>query len=80
MLIGWDCPGCGSLRAMHALLHGRIARAWAYNAMVFFALPAMVLFFIADSRRCPAGLRRVMRHPLTAWLAAVIAWGVGRNL
>ena len=31
-LTGLDCPGCGSQRAIHALLHGHVAEAWGYNA------------------------------------------------
>ena len=30
-LTGWQCPGCGSQRALHALLHGDIASAWALS-------------------------------------------------
>jgi uncharacterized protein DUF2752 len=30
-LTGWYCPGCGSLRALHALAHGDLATAWARN-------------------------------------------------
>jgi hypothetical protein len=29
--LGVQCPGCGSLRAMHQLLHGNVAAAWALN-------------------------------------------------
>ena len=35
---GYDCPGCGAQRALHALLHGRIADAW------HFILPCFSLF------------------------------------
>lgn len=28
-----ECPGCGSTRALHALLHGRWAEAVAWNAL-----------------------------------------------
>ena len=37
-LTGWYCPGCGSLRAMHQLLHGNLQAAWAMN-------PLAILFF-----------------------------------
>jgi hypothetical protein len=37
--LGVQCPGCGSLRAMHQLLHGNVAAAWALNKLVFIALP-----------------------------------------
>jgi len=38
-LFGWPCPGCGSLRALHQLLHGRLAAAWELNRNVVIALP-----------------------------------------
>lgn len=33
------CPGCGSQRAIHALLHGDIAAAADYNLLLVLALP-----------------------------------------
>jgi len=38
-ITGAKCPGCGGLRAMHQLLHGHIANAWHYNALVVLSLP-----------------------------------------
>jgi hypothetical protein len=38
-VFGTQCPGCGSLRAAHQLLHGNVAAAWALNKTVFIALP-----------------------------------------
>lgn len=32
-LTGLECPGCGSQRAAHALLHGEIGEAFRYNAL-----------------------------------------------
>jgi hypothetical protein len=42
-LFGFQCPGCGSLRAAHQLLHGDLAAAWALNRTVFVALPLAAL-------------------------------------
>ena len=30
---GFDCPGCGSQRALHALLHGEFIQAFSYNPL-----------------------------------------------
>src|SRR5579872_6995396 len=38
-LTGWYCPGCGSLRALHALLHGNLRQAWAMNPLTLIVLP-----------------------------------------
>jgi len=38
-LTGWYCPGCGSLRAMHQLLHGNLQAAWAMNPLTILFLP-----------------------------------------
>ncbi|SEF74421.1 Protein of unknown function [Halpernia humi] len=38
-LSGLDCPGCGSQRALHALLHGDIYRAFSYNLLFVLAIP-----------------------------------------
>src|SRR5258708_14695303 len=36
---GLLCPGCGSLRAMHQLLHGQLAEAFHFNALFVLSLP-----------------------------------------
>jgi hypothetical protein len=38
-LTGWYCPGCGSLRAIHQLLHGNLQAAWAMNPLAVILLP-----------------------------------------
>lgn len=45
-LTGFDCPGCGSQRAIHSLLHGHIAEAWHYNALMTAAIPYIFLWVI----------------------------------
>ncbi len=45
MLTGWDCPGCGSQRAIHALLHGDVLSAFRLNALMVLAVPYLALGF-----------------------------------
>lgn len=40
---GLYCPGCGSLRAIHNLLNGNLAKAFSYNALLVAFLPLLVL-------------------------------------
>ena len=41
-LTGYKCPGCGTLRAMHALLHFQVAIAFKLNPFLFFSIPVIV--------------------------------------
>lgn len=43
MITGYECPGCGSQRAIHQLLHLNIASALKYNAFVVMAIPYLFL-------------------------------------
>lgn len=36
---GLLCPGCGSLRAMHQLLHGHVSAAFHFNPLLVLSLP-----------------------------------------
>jgi len=45
-LTGLYCPGCGSLRAIHDLLHGRVLQALDHNALVTIFLPLALWYFI----------------------------------
>jgi hypothetical protein len=38
-LTGLDCPGCGSTRAVHQLLHGQLAAAFEFNPLLILSLP-----------------------------------------
>ena len=81
---GLYCPGCGSLRAVHDLLHGDVAGALARNPAVLLALPYLALALVTWLLRSTG--RPVPRSTsLPAWvlwtlLGAVLAYGVLRNV
>ena len=93
---GYDCPGCGSLRATHALLHGNIASAWRYNPAIFFAIALLLLIGAASLHRnpffdskLPQNVKKTSRKIASVTdsvlfpiviLLAVIFWSVFRNL
>jgi hypothetical protein len=78
-LTGLDCPGCGTTRALHALLHGRVAEAFGFNPMLF----AMML---VGGIAAPSYLRgETPRFLYTRWfgwgsVAVVIGWWILRNV
>ena len=81
---GAYCPGCGSLRAVHALVQGRLGEAIGLNALlVLVALPTLLVLWGGWAARGAARRpRRRVAPPALLWalLAAVAAFGVLRNL
>jgi Protein of unknown function (DUF2752) len=47
-LTGWRCPGCGSTRALGALLSGRFADALHYNPLAAILWPALAVLALAE--------------------------------
>ncbi|MBE5034279.1 DUF2752 domain-containing protein [Gallalistipes aquisgranensis] len=43
LLTGYECPGCGTGRALYHILHGKIAEGLAYNPILTVALPYVFL-------------------------------------
>ena len=52
-IFGVRCPGCGSLRALHALAHGDLKAALAFNAPLVYVLPliAALLLLLFPSQK-----------------------------
>ena len=73
VITGLECPGCGGTRALHALLHGRLAEAYRLNPMLFLMMPSVAGGALSDAQWT--------RHRWSGWAAAalLIAWGVFRN-
>lgn len=46
-LTGFYCPGCGSLRAIHHLLHGDVVIAFRLNPLMVLLLPFLGYSFFA---------------------------------
>ena len=46
MLTGLKCPGCGTARALHCLLHGEVAQAVAFNPILVLVFPLLLLLLL----------------------------------
>jgi Protein of unknown function (DUF2752) len=83
-LTGWYCPGCGSLRALHQLLHGNLGAAWALNPLTVILLPFLA-YGIASYALFEIRGRHLPRLFLPAvsirvLCAVIILFGIARNI
>jgi hypothetical protein len=72
-MTGLYCPGCGSLRATHQLLHGNLSAALGLNPLFIISLPVVALFVLRPS---------ASRRPWVAWFifAVIMAFWILRNI
>jgi len=81
---GLYCPGCGSLRALHALLHGDLRQAWAMNPLTILLLPFLTYGLISEALLALLG--RGLPQPMLSaagirgLCALIVLFGVVRNL
>jgi hypothetical protein len=83
-MTGLNCPGCGSTRAFHELLHGHILAALRCNALVMVALPVAVWLamkrVIGHSQKWVSTPTRFSLIWLWIFLGVTLAFTVLRNL
>jgi hypothetical protein len=80
-LTGWLCPGCGSARAVHALLHGDLVGALRLNPFTFVALGIVGADVALRLRRgfgIPFG--RIPPRWLNGFAIALLVFAVCRNV
>ena len=83
-LTGCYCPGCGTLRALHALIHGDPRSALGYNLLSVVTLPSLGAAYTYGLVR-EIGLPRLPRmsfSPHLAWatLVIILAFWALRNV
>lgn len=73
-LTGLECIGCGSTRAVHALVHGEVVQAFWLNPLVISALPLLIVLLL---RREPSRVRPAL---VVLFMIAILSFGVLRNV
>ena len=48
-LTGFTCPGCGTTRALHQILHGHFATAFMLNPLFLLAMPFLLFALLRYS-------------------------------
>lgn len=82
-MTGHYCPGCGTLRAMHALTEGDISAAAGLNLLAVVSLPVLALVWLLWLRQRWTGAQLARSVPPTLiWAVAigVLVFGLVRNL
>lgn len=82
-LTGFQCPGCGTQRALHSLLCLDFKAAWCYNALLLVSLFILALLALAETGK--ARFPRFHRFFHSRFFAYVclllfLCWWVGRNI
>lgn len=82
-LTGLACPGCGSTRGLHALLHGDLVGAFQFNPFLILALP-FLLFALVEYTNAVMRGQPIKRNRLDAkyiWMlfAGVLFFWIFRN-
>jgi hypothetical protein len=82
-LTGWLCPFCGSLRALHAVLHGGFPAAWTFNPLTTLGavmLPAALALDVIGQAPASYSGRLLSLCVSARGLALAAGFGVLRNL
>lgn len=84
-LTGFYCVGCGGSRAVFALLHGNLALALHYNALIVLSLPFLGYFLLALFLKAifVRDILPLPKLPAWGWLCLALAsavFTVVRNL
>ncbi len=76
VVTGLECPGCGSQRAIHALLNAEFAKAFAINPLIVTTLPYFIItftaYFFKDKYNKARRLYEILTNNILLWFLVVI--------
>ena len=82
-LTGFSCPGCGSTRGLHCLLHGDLLTAFELNPLLVLSLPFLLYALLRYTNAAVRGTA-ISPHQLNgkyiwALLVVIMSFWVFRN-
>ncbi|GAB3934320.1 DUF2752 domain-containing protein [Larkinella terrae] len=85
LLTGLECPGCGSQRCLHQLLHGHMERAYGYNPLMVLSIPYVVTGLLLEytplrTKHSAFHQRFYGKTASRIAFGMVVLFGIGRNL
>lgn len=89
LITGYQCPSCGTQRALHALLHGHFFQALQYNYFCILSVPLLLIAVYAcygvrakHPPKAAAALYGFVtsRYTLTTYIVFFFAWWILRNI
>ena|SRR5688500_5979556 len=83
MLTGFQCPGCGTLRGLHQLLHGHPLAAFKLNPLMVLTLPFLLVVLFLSTRRAITGRAQprlfIPAKYIWTFLVVVVLFWIFRN-
>lgn len=84
-LTGYSCPGCGSQRAIHEILHFNFFKAFQYNALLILSIPYLLVGFAFNFDKVKTKYPRTRnflfgQKAIFVVLAIVICFFIFRNI
>ena len=83
MITGLQCPGCGSLRGLHQLLHGHPLATFKLNPLLVLTLPFLLFMLFLGTQAAitgrPATKQFIPANYIWAFLGVVVFFWIFRN-
>ena len=83
-LTGLYCPGCGSLRAVHQLLHGNLSSAFRLNPLLVLFLILLAFWFtfcgVLAVRKRPLPMGTIPSYGIWLILLIIVLFWILRNI
>ena len=84
-LTGLYCPGCGTSRAIHQLLHGKFLYALNLNPLMVLSIP-FIIYLLASRLKIKIGSRLIFKRVIFTkgfyriLIVVIVLYGILRNL